>query len=119
MKKQELCHIYACFLGWLCVLVNLFDVFHGCQQQFMVFVSENGKTGTFSHLWMSTAIHVCFMVFSLRMKKQEFSHLKKQEFSHIYGCFLGWLCVLFDLFDVFLGCQHQIMDVLWFLSVRI
>ena len=29
----------------------------------MVFVSENEKTGTFSHLWMSTAIHVCFMVF--------------------------------------------------------
>ena len=30
---------------------------------FMVFVSENEKTGTFSHLWMSTAIYVCFMVF--------------------------------------------------------
>ena len=32
MKKQEFCHIYGCFLGWLCVLVDLFDVFHGFQQ---------------------------------------------------------------------------------------
>ena len=59
------------FFGRLWVLVNLFDVFHGCQHQFMsvlwflsvrmkkqdfshfdgcfmVFVSENGKTGFFS-----------------------------------------------------------------------
>ena len=28
--------------------------------------------------------------------------------------FLERLCVLVNLFDVFLGCQHQIMDVLWF-----
>jgi hypothetical protein len=35
-------------------------------------------------------------------EKQEFSHLEKQELCHIYGCFLGWLCVLIDLFDVFM-----------------
>ena len=68
---------------------------------------------------LSPNITTWFMVFSLRMKKQEFSHLEKQEFSHIYVCFHGWLCMLVDLFDVFHGCQHQIMDVLWFLSVRI
>ena len=45
MKKQELCHIYVCFHGWLCVLIDLFDVF-------MVFVSENGKTETFSLSWI-------------------------------------------------------------------
>ena len=58
------------------------------------------------------------MVFSVRMKKQNFSHLEKQEFCHIDGCFHGRLCVLVDLFDVFHGCQHQFMSVLWFLSVR-
>ena len=65
LKKQELCHIYVCFHGWLCVLVDLFDVFHGC---FMVFVSENEKTGTFSHL----CLFLWFL--SVRMEKQELSH---------------------------------------------
>jgi hypothetical protein len=71
MKKNEFCHIYGCFLGWLCVLVNLFDVFHGCQQQFMSvlwFLSVRiWKTGIFSLLWMF------FMVFvSENLKNRNF-----------------------------------------------
>ena len=49
------------------MLVDLFDVFHGC---LMVFVSDNEKTGTLSHLFD------VFMVFvSENEKTGTFSHL--------------------------------------------
>ena len=65
------------FHGWLCVLINLFDVFHGCQHQFMSVL--------------------CFL--SVRMEKQrrvqQFMdvlwflsvRMEKQDFSHFDGCF--------------------------------
>ena len=54
----------------------------------MVFVSENEKTGTFSHLWMLTAIYVCFMVFvSENEKTGTFSHLWMS--TAIYVCFMS------------------------------
>jgi hypothetical protein len=63
LEKTGIFSLLWMFLGGLCVLANLFDVFHGCQQQFM------------SVLWY----------LSVRMEKQ--------EFSHFYGCFLdGYVC---------------------------
>ena len=64
---------------------------------FMDFVSENEKTETLSHLWMVLWMVMCvdylmvLWILSVRMKKQEFSHLKNQEFCLFYGlCQWEW-----------------------------
>ena len=95
LKKQEFCHIYGCFLdGYVCWSIYL-----------MFFMDVNSNLCLF------------YGFCQWEWKNSIFLTWKTGIFSH-WWLFHGRLCVLVNLFDVFHGCQHRFMSVLWFLSVR-